>query len=150
MCQLQGIGFLSAAGRARIPDPGEILGVDYTRDIDYERRYYRVFSGMIMRTGQGVKENAAYRKAKIDDNTTFQFLLFICQNTRELLPNISGVLFVNIEGRRRESVQVDAVYRMLERMEKNGYPWHPICCGIFREYGRDAGCVLNDQWGVWT
>ena len=54
---------------------GEILGVNYTRDIDYERHTIRVFFRDDNENRARAK-NAAYRKAKISD-ATFQFLLFL-------------------------------------------------------------------------
>ena len=107
---------------------GEILGVDYTRDIDYERHTIRVFFRDDNENRARAK-NAAYRKAKISD-ANFQFLLFYLSKYRELLQH-QQMLFVNIEGETKgKALQVDAVYRMLERMEKERVSIrHPICCG---------------------
>ena len=90
--------------------------MDYTRDIDYERHTIRVFFRDDNENRARAK-NAAYRKAKISD-ATFQFLLFYLSKYRELLQH-QQMLFVNIEGETKgKALQVDAVYRMLERMEK--------------------------------
>ena len=62
-------------------------------------------------------KNAAYRRSKVSD-ATFQFLLFYLSKYREFLQH-QPMLFVNIEGETKgKALQVDAVYRMLERMEK--------------------------------
>lgn len=125
---------------------GEILGVDYTRDIDYERHTIRVFFRDDNENRARAK-NAAYRRAKVSD-ATFQFLLFYLSKYRELLQH-QQMLFVNIEGETKgKALQVDAVYRMLERMEKkNRYPYDtPYAAEIFREY--ETGCRMaagNDQ-----
>lgn len=58
---------------------GEILGVDYTRDIDYERHTIRVFFRDDNENKARAK-NAAYRRSKVSD-ATFQFYYFICPST---------------------------------------------------------------------
>ncbi len=122
---------------------GEILGVDYTRDIDYERHTIRVFFRDDNENRARAK-NAAYRKAKISD-ATFQFLLFYLSKYRELLQH-QQMLFVNIEGETKgKALQVDAVYRMLERMEKKtGIHTTPhMLRRYFGNMRRDAGWPLE-------
>ena len=57
---------------------GEILGVKYDKDIDYERHTIRVYFRDDNENKARAK-NAEFRKAKISD-ATFQFLLFIYPN----------------------------------------------------------------------
>lgn len=97
---------------------GEILGVDYTRDIDYERHTIRVFFRDDNENRARAK-NAAYRNAKISD-ATFQFLLFYLSKYRELLQH-QQMLFVNIEGETKgKALQVD--------LERNETVHVPITC----------------------
>lgn len=122
---------------------GEILGVNYTRDIDYERHTIRVFFRDDNENRARAK-NAAYRKAKISD-ATFQFLLFYLSKYRELLQH-QQMLFVNIEGETKgKALQMDAVYRMLERMEKKtGIHTTPhMLRRYFGNMRRDAGWPLE-------
>ena len=89
-------------------------------------------------------KNAAYRKAKVSD-ATFQFLLFYLSKYRELLQH-QQMLFVNIEGETKgKALQVDAVYRMLERMEKKtGIHTTPhMLRRYFGNMRRDAGWPLE-------
>lgn len=112
----------------RPAEHNEILGVDYTRDIDYDWHTIRVFFRDDNENKARAK-NAAYRRSKVSD-ATFQFLLFYLSKYRELLQH-QQMLFANIEEESRgKALQVDAVYRMLERMEKKqvSIP-RPICCG---------------------
>ena len=122
---------------------GEILGVDYTRDIDYERHTIRVFFRDDNENKARAK-NAAYRRSKVSD-ATFQFLLFYLSKYREFLQH-QQMLFVNIEGETKgKALQVDAVYRMLERMEKKtGIHTTPhMLRRYFGNMRRDAGWPLE-------
>ena len=122
---------------------GEILGVDYTRDIDYERHTIRVFFRDDNENKARAK-NAAYRRSKVSD-ATFQFLLFYLSKYREFLQH-QPMLFVNIEGETKgKALQVDAVYRMLERMEKKtGIHTTPhMLRRYFGNMRRDAGWSLE-------
>lgn len=95
---------------------GEILGVDYTKDIDYAGHTIRVYFREDNENKARAK-NAEYRKAKISD-ATFQFLLFYLSKHRELIQH-QQMLFINIEGETKgKPLQAGAVYRMLDRMEK--------------------------------
>ena len=95
---------------------GEILGVKYDKDIDYERHTIRVYFRDDNENKARAK-NAEFRKAKISD-ATFQFLLFYLSKYRELIQH-QQMLFINIEGETRgKPLQVGAVYWMLDRMEK--------------------------------
>lgn len=62
---------------------GEILGVDYTKDIDYENHSVRVYFRDDNENKARAK-NAEYRKAKIS-SSTFQFLMYYLSEYRELL-----------------------------------------------------------------
>ncbi|WP_287714602.1 tyrosine-type recombinase/integrase [Blautia sp.] len=95
---------------------GEILGVDYTKDIDYRNHSIRVYFRDDNENKARAK-NAEYRKAKISDST-FQFLLFYLSEYRNVLQH-QQMLFVTIEGESKgKALQVGAVYSMLDRMEK--------------------------------
>lgn len=62
---------------------GEILGVDYARDIDYQRKTIRVYFRDDNDNNARAK-NAEYRKARISDDT-FDFLLRYMNEYRKLL-----------------------------------------------------------------
>lgn len=98
---------------------GEILGVNYSRDIDYEHHtlgvYFREDN-----ENQARAKNAEFRKAKISDDT-FDFLLHYLAKYRNLL-QYQNYLFINISGDTAgKSLKVDSVYSMLDRAaEKTG------------------------------
>lgn len=95
---------------------GEILGVDYSRDIDYENHMVGVYFRDDNENDARAK-NAEYRKAKIS-NETFEFLQYYLSEYRELL-QYQSYLFINISGRTAgQPLRVDSVYDMLKRMEK--------------------------------
>lgn len=95
---------------------GEILGVDYSRDIDYENHLVGVYFRDDNENHARAK-NAEYRKAKIS-GTTFEFLQYYLAEYRKLLQH-QNFLFINVSGDTAgEPLQVDTVYKMLERMEK--------------------------------
>ena len=116
-----------AAGRDRIPI-GEILGVDYTRDIDYERQLSGFFRDD--NENRARAKNAAYRKAKVSD-ATFQFLLFYLSKYRELICRASAD--VVCKHRRRDERESIAGGCGLPNVgtdgEKRVSIRHPICCG---------------------
>ena len=98
---------------------GEILGVNYSRDIDYENHtlgvYFREDN-----ENQARSKNAEFRKAKISDDT-FDFLLHYLAEYRNLL-QYQNYLFINISGDTAgKPLKVDSVYSMLDRAaEKTG------------------------------
>ena len=95
---------------------GEILGVDYTKDIDYNRHMVSVYFRDDNENDARAK-NAEYRKAKIS-NETFEFLMYYLAEYRELL-QYQNFLFINIAGDTAgQPLKVDSVYDMLKRMEK--------------------------------
>ena len=95
---------------------GEILGVDYSRDIDYNRHLVQVYFRAENENGARAK-NAEYRKAKISQDT-FEFLLYYLAEYRELIQH-EKFLFVNISGKNAgQPLKVESVYAMLKRMEK--------------------------------
>jgi len=95
---------------------GEILGVDYTRDIDYQDHTIRVFFRDDNENGARAK-NAEYRRAKISDDA-FYFLLHYLSEYREVL-QYQTYLFINIIGDTMgRPMKVDSVYDMLDRVEK--------------------------------
>lgn len=95
---------------------GEILGVDYIRDIDYQNQticvYFREDN-----TNDARAKNAEYRRSRIS-NDAFEFLMHYLAEYRELLQRQSN-LFINITGETAgQPMKVSSVYDMLERMEK--------------------------------
>lgn len=95
---------------------GEILGVDYVKDIDYRTHIIGVYFRDSNENNARAK-NAEYRKAKISDET-FEFLMFYIAKNRTLLQH-QNYLFVNLTGETvGKPLRVDAVYAMLDRMEK--------------------------------
>ena len=98
---------------------GEILGVYYARDIDYERHTIGVYFRDDNENDARAK-NAEYRKAKISDDA-FDFLMGYLAEYRGLLQH-QDYLFINVSGDTAgQPLKVDSVYAMLERVaEKTG------------------------------
>lgn len=95
---------------------GEILGVDYIHDIDYQHHMIGVYFREDNDNDARAK-NAEYRKAKISDDT-YAFLMYYLAEYRELLQH-QRFLFINITGKTAgQPLKVDSVYDMLNRMEK--------------------------------
>lgn len=95
---------------------GEILGVDYVHDIDYQHHMVGVYFREDNENDARAK-NAEYRKAKISDDT-YEFLMYYLAEYRELLQR-QRFLFINITGKTAgHPLKVDSVYDMLNRMEK--------------------------------
>ena len=95
---------------------GEILGVDYTHDIDYQNRMIGVYFRED-NDNEARAKNAEYRKARISEET-FEFLMYYLAEYRELLQH-QRFLFINIAGKNAgQPLKVDSVYDMLKRMEK--------------------------------
>lgn len=98
---------------------GEILGVNYSRDIDYENHTLGVYFREDNENRARAK-NAEFRKAKISGDT-FDFLLHYLAEYRNLL-QYQNYLFINIAGDTAgQPLKVDSVYSMLDRAaEKTG------------------------------
>ena len=97
---------------------GEILGIDYSKDIDYQNHIIRVYFREDNENGARAK-NAEYRSAKISKDT-FGFLNLYIAEYRKLLQHQTS-LFVNISGDNiGKPMNVEAVYSMLKR-NANGY-----------------------------
>ncbi len=95
---------------------GEILGIDYSKDIDYQNHIIRVYFREDNENGARAK-NAEYRSAKISKDT-FGFLNLYIAEYRKLLQHQTS-LFVNISGDNiGKPMNVEAVYSMLKRMDK--------------------------------
>lgn len=95
---------------------GEILGIKYTQDIDYEKRTIRVMYREDNDNNARAK-NAEYRRAKISAET-YEILMYYLAEYRKVLKN-SDFLFMNIAGKNiGKPVNVDAVYTMLRKLER--------------------------------
>ena len=119
---------------------GEILGIDYIHDIDYEHHMVGVYFREDNENDARAK-NAEYRKAKISDDT-YEFLMYYLAEYRELLQH-QNYLFINISGETAgQPLKVDSVYDMLGRMEKKtGISLTPH---MFRRYF--ANMRRKDGW----
>lgn len=95
---------------------GEILGIDYARDIDYGARQIRVDFRDDNENDARAK-NAEERDGKISEDT-FDFLLYYLSEYWDLLQR-QDYLFINITGKTRgKPLKADSVYDMFRRMEK--------------------------------
>lgn len=95
---------------------GELLGVDYTNDIDYKKRLIKVRFREANENRARAKY-AEYRSALISKDT-FEILLFYLSENRKLLKK-TNYLFINISGDTiGKPLNVNAVYAMLRRLEK--------------------------------
>lgn len=95
---------------------GEILGIDYTRDIDYEGHEVKVDFRDDNENDARAK-NAEERRGKISMDT-FDFLLYYLSEYWDVIQK-QNYLFVNIQGETKgKPMKVDSVYDMFERMEK--------------------------------
>lgn len=95
---------------------GEILGIDYAKDIDYANHEIRVDFRNDNENDARAK-NAEERDGKISEDT-FEFLLFYLSEYWDLLQH-QNFLFVNIKGKTQgRPMKVGSVYDMFERMEK--------------------------------
>lgn len=119
---------------------GELLGVDYTRDIDYNNHTIRVYFREDNENDARAK-NAEYRRSKISEDA-FAFLLHYLAKYRKLLQH-QTYLFINISGETAgKPLKVASVYDMLERMEsKTGIKLTPH---MLRRYF--AICRWNAGW----
>ena len=94
---------------------GEILGIKYTQDIDYQKRTIRVMYREDNENDARAK-NAEYRRSKISAET-FDILMYYLAENRELLKD-SDYLFINLTGGNTgEPENVNTVYAMLRRLE---------------------------------
>ena len=95
---------------------GELLGIDYTKDIDYENHSVRVCFRDDNANDARAK-NAEERKGRLSADT-YDFLLFYISEYWDILRR-QNYLFINITGETEgKPMQVASVYDMLHRMEK--------------------------------
>lgn len=95
---------------------GEMLGVYYTKDIDYREHSIRVCFRDQNENGARAK-NAEYRRAKISAET-FRILMLYLSENRELLKKTEH-LFINLSGPNvGRPLDANAVYAMLGRLEE--------------------------------
>ena len=95
---------------------GEVLGIDYTKNIDYQNRKVRVRFREDNENGARAK-NFEFRES-IVSNDTFEFLMYYLAENRKLL-QYQTYLFINISGKTAgHAWKADSVYDMFGRMEK--------------------------------
>lgn len=95
---------------------GELLGVRYAEDIDYERHIIYVNFRDDNENGARAK-NAEFRRAKISD-ATFDILMFYIEDYKELILG-QEYLFINVSGDYvGKPFKGSGVYAMLRRLEK--------------------------------
>lgn len=95
---------------------GELLGVDYTRDINYRNHTISVYFREDNENEARAK-NAEYRHAKISDDT-FEFLLHYMSEYRKFLQH-QTMLFINVTGDTAgKPLREESVRDMFKRMEK--------------------------------
>lgn len=122
---------------------GELLGVDYTRDINYQNHTISVYFRDDNENDARAK-NAEYRHAKISDET-FDFLLHYMSEYRKLLQH-QTMLFINIAGKTAgKPLREESVRDMLKRMEKKtGVKLTPhMLRRYFAQTRRQAGWKLE-------
>ena len=123
---------------------GELLGVRYAEDIDYEKHILYV-NFREDNENRARAKNAEYRMALLS-NTTFEFLVKYISDNRKSLMN-SEYLFTKLTGKNKgEPLDADSVYSMLKRLSKktdiNSHP-HQLR-HYFAEERRKEGWDLND------
>lgn len=95
---------------------GELLGVKYGDDIDYEKKTIRVEFRENNENGVRAK-NAEYRRAMISDETFDLLMMYITEN-RALLAK-TEYLFITLHGKTKgQPLTESAVYSALEVLEK--------------------------------
>lgn len=123
---------------------GEVLGIYYTEDIDYEKKTIKV-TYRENNENMARAKNAESRIALLSD-TTFDFLVkYISDNRKNLLK--TEFLFTKISGKNKgEPLDADSVYGLLRRLQKktaiNSHP-HQLR-HYFAEERRKEGWDLND------
>ena len=95
---------------------GELLGIKYAEDIDYDNRTIRV-EYRENNDNSARAKNAEYRRARVSDDTFDILLLYMAEN--EDLLSRSRYLFITLHGNTKgEPMTVNAVYSMLRTLEK--------------------------------
>lgn len=95
---------------------GELLGIRFVEDIEYETRTITVNFREDNENDARAK-NAEYRKARISEET-FEILMFYIEEYKELIMK-QEYLFVNIsKGYEGMALKASSVYAMLRRLEK--------------------------------
>lgn len=122
---------------------GEILGIDYIKDIDYRNHVIKAYFREDNENDARAK-NAEFRSARISPDT-FRFLNYYLAQYAKLLQK-QRYLFINIAGENKgKPMTVDAVYAMLARMEeKTGIKLTPhMLRHYFGNERRKAGWPLE-------
>lgn len=122
---------------------GEILGIRYAEDIDYESHIISV-NFRDDNENEARAKNAEFRRAKISDET-FEMLLFYIEEYKELIIK-QEYLFINISGDYcGKPFKASGVYAMLDRLgEKTGIEATPhMLRHYFANARRKAGWKLE-------
>lgn len=95
---------------------GEILGIRYAKDIDYEKHTIKVTYREDNENAARAK-NAEVRRAKISDET-FELMMYYISENRRILDK-TEYLFVNLSGKTKgKPMKVNAVYSALGVLEQ--------------------------------
>ena len=122
---------------------GEILGIYYTEDIDFERKTVRVYFRENNKN-QARAKNAEYREARLSD-TTFDFLMKYLSDFRTVLSN-TEYLFTKLTGKEKgQPLEANSVYSLFKRLGKKTEIYaHPHQLRhYFAEERRKNGWDLN-------
>ncbi len=112
-CRDQALILLLAETGFRI---GELLGIRYTKDIDFDKRTLKVFYREDNENLARAKY-AEYRRAKIS-RETFDILMYYLSEYMDLLKD-NDYLFVNLAGQDAgDPLNANTVYAMLKRLEE--------------------------------
>lgn len=95
---------------------GEVLGIQYTKDIDYEKRTINICYREDNENGARAKY-AEYRTTLISKDT-FEILMFYLSTYRSYLKD-TNFLFINIDGKTKgRPLNTSGVYAILKRLEE--------------------------------
>ena len=95
---------------------GELLGIKYAEDIDYDKKTIRV-EFREDNANDARAKNAEYRRARVSDETFDLLLLYIAEN-KELLSK-SQYLFITLQGKTKgQPLTENAVYSALGVLER--------------------------------
>ena len=95
---------------------GELLGVDYTMDIIYDKRLVKV--NYREENENGARAKYAEIRSALITKETFDLMMYYMAENKEYLQK-TNYLFVNLSGKSAgQALNVDAVYALLRRLKK--------------------------------